>query len=91
MSLWPRVTAQAPQIGKVAPGDNPDLVHCMAFIGTRSYGYISTDPSTVEPQTHCSPGLGMDTTMAPGDSVVYSNLYDLWQHDPQVPIWLLVS
>lgn len=52
---------------------------------------ISTDPSTVEPQTHCSPGLGMDATMAPGDSVVYSNLYDLWQHDPQVPIWLLVS
>lgn len=33
----------------------------------------------------------MDATMAPGDSVVYSDLYDLWQHDPQVPIWPLVS
>lgn len=37
---------------------------------------ISTDLGTVGPQTHCSPGLGMDATMAPGDSVVYSNLYD---------------
>lgn len=34
---------------------------------------ISTDPGTVGPQTHCSPGLGMDAAMAPGDSIVYSD------------------
>lgn len=34
-----KVTAQAAQVGKVAPGDNPDLAHCVAFVGTRGYGY----------------------------------------------------